>query len=55
MSCGKISIVGIGPGNFFDMTERAKKAIESAEIIPGYKTYLKLIEKILAGKKIIAT
>ena len=55
MDCGKISIVGIGPGNFFDMTERAKNAIESAEVISGYKTYLKLIEKILAGKKIVAT
>lgn len=55
MNCGKISIVGIGPGNFFDMTERAKVAIESAEVISGYKTYLKLIEKILAGKKIVAT
>lgn len=55
MSCGKIFIVGIGPGNISDMTERAKKAIESAEIISGYKTYLKLIEKILVRKKIIAT
>lgn len=55
MDRGKISIVGIGPGNFFDMTERAKIAIESAEVISGYKTYLKLIEKILTGKKIIAT
>ena len=55
MNCGKISIVGIGPGNFSDMTERARKAIESAEVISGYKTYLKLIEKILLGKKIVAT
>lgn len=55
MSCGKISIVGMGPGNFLDMTERAKIAIESAEVVSGYKTYLKLIEKILIGKKIVAT
>ena len=55
MSCGKISIVGIGPGNIFDMTERAKSAIESAEIIAGYKTYLNLTENLLAEKKIIAT
>ena len=47
--------MGIGPGNFFDMTERAKIAIESAEVISGYKTYLTLIEKILSGKKIVAT
>ena len=55
MSCGKISIIGIGPGNIFDMTPRAKNAIESAEIISGYKTYLNLIENFLSGKKIVAT
>lgn len=55
MNCGKISIVGIGPGNIFDMTPRAKNAIESAEIIAGYKTYLELIPELVAGKKIIAT
>lgn len=52
---GKISIVGIGPGNFFDMTARAKSAIESAEVIAGYKTYINLISALVEGKKIIAT
>ena len=55
MSCGKISIVGIGPGNILDMTPRAKNAIESAEVVAGYKTYLKLTENFLSGKKIVAT
>ena len=55
MNCGKISIVGIGPGNIFDMTPRAKSAIESAEVIAGYKTYLELIPELITGKKIIAT
>lgn len=52
---GKIIIVGIGPGNEFDMTARARKAIESAEVIAGYKTYVNLISKLVEGKKIIAT
>ena len=32
-----------------------KFAIESAEIIAGYKTYINLIPELVAGKKIIAT
>ena len=55
MSCGKISIVGIGPGNILDMTPRAQNTIESAEVVAGYKTYLKLTENFLSGKKIVAT
>ena len=52
---GKISVIGIGLGNLSDMTARARNSIESAEIIAGYKTYIKLIENILVGKKIVAT
>ncbi len=50
---GKISVVGIGTGNLDEMTPKARKAIESAEVVAGYNTYIKLIEKILVGKKII--
>ena len=50
---GKIFIVGIGPGGLDEMTPRARKAIESSEVVAGYNTYIKLIENILAGKKII--
>ena len=52
---GKIIVVGIGPGNFEDMTSRAKNAIKNADVVAGYNTYIKLIEKILDGKKIIGT
>ena len=50
---GKISVVGIGPGGLDEMTPKARKAIESAQVVAGYNTYIKLIEKILGGKKII--
>jgi len=50
---GKISVVGIGPGGLDEMTPRARNAIESAEVVAGYNTYIKLIEKILRGQKII--
>ena len=53
MSSGKIFIVGTGPGGLDEMTPKARKAIELAEVVAGYNTYIKLIEKILGGKKII--
>ncbi len=51
----KIVVVGIGPGSFEDMTPRARKAIESAQVVAGYKTYIKLIEDLLEGKEVIGT
>lgn len=52
---GKITVIGIGPGSLDDMTLRAHKAIEKADTIAGYNTYIKLIEPLLTGKKIIGT
>lgn len=52
---GKIVVVGIGPGSFEDMTPRAKRAIESAQVVAGYKTYISLIEPLLAGKEVMGT
>ena len=51
----KIVVVGIGPGNFDDMTPRARKAIENASVVAGYKTYINLIEPLLEGKEVIGT
>ena len=50
---GKIFVVGIGPGNLNEMTPKARAAIEEAQVVAGYNTYIRLIEKILGGKKII--
>ena len=50
---GKIFVVGIGPGGLDEITPKARKAIEEAEVVAGYNTYVRLIEKILSGKKII--
>lgn len=50
---GKITVIGIGPGSLEDMTPRARKTIESAEVVVGYKTYIKLVESIIGGKEII--
>ena len=52
---GKISVVGLGPGNFEDMTPKARKAVESAEVVAGYNTYIKLISELIGEKKVIGT
>ncbi len=52
---GKITVIGIGPGSLEDMTPRARKAMEAAEVVAGYNTYIKLVESLLMGKKVIGT
>jgi precorrin-3B C17-methyltransferase len=46
-SRGRISVVGIGPGALEHMTPKAKREIESADVIVGYATYIKLIQSII--------
>lgn len=52
---GKITVVGIGPGNLWDMTLRARNAIAAADVVVGYNTYIDLIQTLLEGKKIVCT
>ena len=52
---GKVTVVGIGPGSLIDMTERARLAINEAEVIVGYHTYIELIEPLIKDKEIIGT
>ena len=47
ISRGRIAVVGIGPGALEHMTLKAKQEIENADVIVGYKTYVKLIEQII--------
>ena len=51
----KLYIVGIGPGHLKHLTYEAREAIESAEVVVGYTTYLKLIEPLLAGKEVFSS
>jgi len=52
---GKIYIVGIGPGDIQHLTPAARTAIEEAEVIIGYRTYLDLIQGLLRGKEVISS
>lgn len=51
----KLIIVGIGPGANEDLTGKARKAIESCDVIAGYTVYTKLLEEEFPGKQIITT
>jgi cobalt-precorrin 5A hydrolase/precorrin-3B C17-methyltransferase len=52
---GKLSLVGIGPGDPEHMTFKAREAINQSEVVVGYKSYIKLIEPYLGQKEVIAT
>ena len=51
----KITVIGIGPGSLLDMTPRARAAIEHAQVVAGYHTYIKLIQPLLGDKDVIGT
>ena len=50
---GLIRVVGIGPGHEEEMTPKAAAAIDEAEIIVGYNTYIALIRDRIAGKPVV--
>lgn len=52
---GKLYIVGLGPGGGEHLTGRARSALAESEVVVGYKTYLKQIPELLAGKKVLAS
>ena len=50
---GKITLVGLGPGRLDHLTERARAAIDEADTVIGYVTYIRLIRDLLAGKEVV--
>ncbi len=55
MSKGKIYVVGIGPGNYENMTLRAIKALEESDCIAGYTVYCDLVRDKFPDKEYIQT
>lgn len=47
-------MVGIGPGDLAYMSFRARRVIEDAAVVVGYRTYLELITELVAGKEVLA-
>ena len=48
-----IYVIGIGPGCKNLMTMEAINAIEDAEVIVGYKTYIDLVKEFIDGKEVV--
>jgi precorrin-3B C17-methyltransferase len=50
-----IYIVGLGPGEESQLTQKAISALKDSDIIAGYNVYIDLIKKIIGEKEIIQT
>ena len=47
---GKVFVVGIGPGNFENMTIRADRVLAACDAIVGYPVYVDLVKDRYPGK-----
>ena len=52
---GKLTVVGFGPGSKEDMTFRAASAIEEADIVTGYTTYIDILKEFFPNKTFKST
>jgi precorrin-3B C17-methyltransferase len=52
---GIIQVVGTGPGGLDHLTPAATKAIRTADVVIGYRTYLDLIADLLKDKEVITS
>ncbi len=48
-------MVSLGPGDARHLTPRAREALEQAEVVVGYKTYVDLIRHLIGGKDVRAS
>lgn len=51
----KLIVVGIGPGNYENMTIRADQALQQCDLIVGYTVYVDLIRERYPDKKFLTT
>ena len=47
---GKLIVVGIGPGDYDNMTVRADRALKNCDTIIGYHVYVNLVKERYAGE-----
>ena len=52
---GKLFVVGLGPGDYDNMTVRADRALQSCDCIVGYHVYVDLVKDRYPGKKTLTT
>ena len=51
----KLYVVGIGPGNYENMTIRADRALADSQVIVGYPVYVDLVKDRYPGKELLST
>lgn len=51
----KLIVVGIGPGDYENMTIRADRALQSCDTIVGYHVYVDLVRERYCGKEFLTT
>ena len=51
----KLYVVGIGPGSYENMTQRAQEALKNADILIGYTVYIDLVKEHFPGKEMLTT
>lgn len=52
---GKLIVVGIGPGNYENMTVRADRALQDCDTIIGYHVYVDLVKERYPDKEFLTT
>ena len=52
---GKLTVVGIGPGDYENMTVRADRALQNCDTIIGYHVYVNLVKERYADKEFLTT
>lgn len=53
---GRITVIGLGPGDASLLAPMARQALVRAQAIVGYKGYLELVEpELLAGRQVLST
>lgn len=52
---GKLIVVGIGPGDYENMTIRADRALQECDIIVGYHVYVDLVKDRYPNKEYLTT
>lgn len=51
----KLTVVGIGPGNYENMTVRADRALRESQVIVGYTVYVDLVRTRYPEKEYLST
>ena len=51
----KLIVVGIGPGNYENMTVRADEALRGSDVIVGYHVYVDLVRERYPDKEYLST